>query len=325
MSHPKIQHYVPRFLLSEFTKGNKKQFYVFDKQNEKSFISNVENVAAEREFYDIESDGSRYSIEEGLSDLEDKTSKIIKMIIRNESLAELTTESKVLLSVFLSIQTTRVRNFRDSLQTTYELLEDKLTRMGADLNNIKNFDIMTEEDIKELSISMVTKSAHNFSPHLLKKGWLLIRTTKEIPFIISDNPVTLDNSLQSEGRGNIGFAVEGVEVYMPISDTLCLYLICPSYVDKLMLYYKKFKRKDFIKKIFFQPRVQMDEEIRRIYHSIIKGSAYDIDKEGVVRQNSLQIINSSRFIFSPINDFKLVKDIIKKNPRYKKGPVPDIN
>jgi len=43
----KIQHYVPQFLLKQFTSGKKPQVWVFDKTTGKKFKSHVKNVASE--------------------------------------------------------------------------------------------------------------------------------------------------------------------------------------------------------------------------------------------------------------------------------------
>jgi hypothetical protein len=46
----KVQHYVPRFLLRNFGTGKKDKLYVFDKQTERIFTTNVKNIAAESRF-----------------------------------------------------------------------------------------------------------------------------------------------------------------------------------------------------------------------------------------------------------------------------------
>lgn len=64
-----VQHYVPRFLLRNFCVGAKSQLWAYDKSTGKSFKTAVENVAGERDFYELTFGGS-LSLEEGLSRLE---------------------------------------------------------------------------------------------------------------------------------------------------------------------------------------------------------------------------------------------------------------
>ena len=80
----KIQHYVPQFLLKNFTIGKKLQVWVFDKQTGKIFKSHVKNVASENGFYNFTIKGNEYTIEPSLSDVETHASKIVKGIIRNK-------------------------------------------------------------------------------------------------------------------------------------------------------------------------------------------------------------------------------------------------
>ena len=54
ISIAKNQHYVPQFILRNFTVGDGKQIHVFDKQDEKSFRTNIRNIAAETGFYNFD-------------------------------------------------------------------------------------------------------------------------------------------------------------------------------------------------------------------------------------------------------------------------------
>ena len=74
-------------------------------------------------------------------------------------------------------------------------------------------------------IRYLTKSA---LPHILEKSWILYGTTHQHPFYVCDNPVTLYNTVkQNEFMGGEGLAVRGIEIYLPLSDTLCFGLLCP--------------------------------------------------------------------------------------------------
>jgi hypothetical protein len=52
MNKVKNQHYVSQFYLKQWT-NNKKQLFVYDKKQKKSFTSNVNVVASSRFFYDL--------------------------------------------------------------------------------------------------------------------------------------------------------------------------------------------------------------------------------------------------------------------------------
>jgi len=63
---PKIQHYVPQFILKNFCLNENNQIYVFDKKTEKVFTTNIENVAAENGFYNFKRGDFIISIEQSL-------------------------------------------------------------------------------------------------------------------------------------------------------------------------------------------------------------------------------------------------------------------
>ena len=46
--HGEQQHYVPRFLLKNFTHGKKPKIFVYDKSNDGCFHANIKNIAARR-------------------------------------------------------------------------------------------------------------------------------------------------------------------------------------------------------------------------------------------------------------------------------------
>jgi hypothetical protein len=102
----KVQHYVPEFLLRNFRADKKDQIYVFDKNTERSFRTNVRNVAAESRFYDFEFEGKTLTLETALSQLESQARPLFQRILDDDSLAVLNAEDRVLLAVFFSIFTT---------------------------------------------------------------------------------------------------------------------------------------------------------------------------------------------------------------------------
>ena len=111
-SFPKRQHYVPRFILRNFTDSKNQQVNVYDKQEEKEFKTNIINIAVEKEFYDFEFMDVKLSIELSLSQLESKATKLINCVIKEGSLTLLTEKDKRLLSLFFAIQKNRVTAHR---------------------------------------------------------------------------------------------------------------------------------------------------------------------------------------------------------------------
>ena len=89
MTHAKIQHYVPKFLLRNFGLGKKDQVWVYDKQTARSFPTNAKNVASENAFYDFEIGGETYSLESSLSKIESQAKPVVERIMDDDSVSSL--------------------------------------------------------------------------------------------------------------------------------------------------------------------------------------------------------------------------------------------
>ena len=84
------QHFVPQFILRNFA-FNKKgdQIWAFNKKTSKIFKTNIHNVAAEKGFYDVIVNGKEHSSEPVLTRLESYSGSIIRRLIREENLSNL--------------------------------------------------------------------------------------------------------------------------------------------------------------------------------------------------------------------------------------------
>ena len=65
-------------------------------------------------------------------------------------------------------------------------------------------------------------------------------------------------------------------------------------------------------------------ELRNFVVSIRRKIPIEIKPEVIENLNSLQVYNSERFVFSKENDFKLAKQMINENSRFKNGPRPEV-
>lgn len=308
------QHTVPQLLLRNFKAEKKNQIYVFDKQRGISFKTAIENVACEKGFYNITTQGTSLSIEPSLSSIEDTASNIVKKIISKERLDILTEKEKSNLSLFLAIQRLRVRNFREQWHYLIGGTKETLKSKGYDPTAFPQLQDLTDDQIKEETILFLSKSVKDFAPHYLNKSWILYKAPKSSHFYISDNPITLQNTLNRDPlRGTIGLAVPGIEIHLPLSSHLCLALLCPS-VEELM-------RSQAQKKYEVNlDTVQIAEFIKGFGGKI----PIKLTGKNVINLNSLQVIYSSRFVYSSKSDFTLVKEMINENPYLRKGSMLQI-
>jgi hypothetical protein len=316
----KNQHYVPQFILRNFTVGDGNQIFVFDKQNEKSFKTNIRNVAAESDFYNFDIDEYQFTIESGLGQLEGQTSEAFEKIIKDKSLSNLDDDDRVKIASFISVQIYRTRHFRDKLSDISKGMSERSRLYGFDPDQEGFPKPLNEKEIKDVSIKMVMRDSEELIPHILDKKWMLYETTESDPFYISDNPIVRQNRKDFGPLwGNLGLAVTGIEVYFPLTKTLSMAMLCQSYEETFQDELKKF---EFLRAVLpgFERQLPVDLEwIERHRRGYEEGAAVSMMAENVVNHNSLQVKWSSRFVFSSKNDFSLVREMIAAEPRFKNG------
>lgn len=320
ISIAKNQHYVPQFILRNFTVGGGKQIHVFDKHDEKSFKTNIRNIAAETGFYNFNIKDYEFTIEPGLCDLESSTCEAFEKIIKERAISHLDNDDMSKIAYFIAIQIYRTRYFRDKISDISKEMSDRLRLYGSGLDQVSIPKPLGKKEIKDVSIKLILKGAEELIPHLLDKKWLLYETPESDPFFISDNPVVRQNHKDfGPFWGNLGLAVTGIEVYFPLTKTLSLAMLCRSHEETFQDVFKKI---GFLKKMMpgFERQLPVDMEwIENHRKGYNEGTAIQMTAQNVINHNSLQVKWSSRYVFSSNNNFSLVREMIAADPTFKNG------
>jgi len=315
-STPKKQHYVPQFILKHFKSGKKKRIHVFDKHKKHSFPSSIRDAASENGFYNIDINNVGYTLESKLGSLETVTSKVISKIIRHESLSVLSEDDFLALCLFCSVQFIRTNKQRDAIKQQQNLANNWLKKNGYNIDQVENFKLLNDSEIKRCHIETINREAIKLSKHFYNKEILLKKSPAGIEFVISDNPITMHNHYPREGRGNLGLALDGIEAHMPISNKLGITFICPNLINEIRI---KIEKSEFLIKSGVRlPYDMLDEH--EIINSIESGNTLELKAENMEFLNSLQVIQSSRFIYCANGDFSLVIDMLKTNPECMYAP-----
>ncbi len=311
-----VQHYVPQAVLKNFC-FKKKHLWVFDKKKLLTYKSNIRNVACEKHFYDIKINGVEASLEPGLSKLETDASKVIQEIVKQESLAGIDEEERELLSFFFGAQFARTKEFRMRYSDLQQKVVNHIRLAGLEPDKIKGPHSLNEIEIQNQSVRSLSDAAYQFTPYFMNKVWLLYRTKPSNPFFTSDNPIALQNALGGGPFGNLGFGVRGIEIYFPLSSTLQLSMICSSH-EKIHRYgYQKFLRlKQFAPNLLESMSLDL-RELEIVEKALTTRKAVEILPERVMNLNSLQVVFSTRFVFSSLDNFSLVRKMVDSNPAYK--------
>jgi|SRR3972149_1443164 len=309
------QHYVPRFLLKNFAHGKKPKIFAYDKSNDKRFHTNIKNVAAENGFYDLEVEDGVLTMEPNLAHLEANTSGIIKKLIKDRNIKSLSEDEVAILALFLAVQFVRTKEHRLKFEHLGKQVAQKLHDMrGVSKENIKEL-IRSSESVPEdklFGLRSLVK-AKEFVPHFLNKAWVLLETTPKNPFFISDNPIGLHNDMDFGPYGNLGLAAKGIQIYLPISSTLCLNLLCPTLAEEFVKAYDNLKLLDQAASELADSAIKRPALARAFCDGLVNGTPIKVVEDNVTMINSLQVVYSSRFVYCESNGFELVERMIRDN------------
>lgn len=152
--------------------------------------------------------------------------------------------------------------------------------------------------------------------------WVLLETTPRNPFFISDNPIGLHNDMDFAPYGNLGLAVKGIQIYLPISSTLCLNLLCPTIAEEFIKAYDNLKRLDQVAPGLADSAMKKPVFARTFCDGLVNGTPIRVVEDNVTMINSLQVVHSSRFVYCECNVFELVERMIRDNQKHREGLKP---
>jgi hypothetical protein len=302
------QHYVPQFILRGFASG-RKQVFVLDKQTGRTFKTSTRNIAAQLGFYDIEVHGDTRSLDPLFTELEDATAIIVKAILEVRHLRLLTEDQRKTLALFVVSLMLRTDSRRRQYKHLNDVITDAILRRGGDPQNVEGFRPLTDEGARQEWILNLPRLALNLRPNLLDKTWVLYSAPSTEHYYSSDNPVVMHNTLnQNPFRGTLGLAVKGIEIYLPLSGSLCIGFLCPS-IREMIVDGERGARHLRVP-VSFKEWMQAFEE----------GTPLRLQPDNVVHHNSLQVINAERYVVSHSGRFALALEMLESHPELSHGP-----
>jgi hypothetical protein len=334
------QHYVPRMLLKNFCYKNQ-QIYAYDKWEDRSFSTNIGNIACERNFNAV----GKLDAEPFFTFLESAAKPVIDKLLKQQNLIALTSLENLILSFFIAAQYCRTKHTRETFRKINTSMAERIRAMGFDPANVEGFQELDENGIKTLSLEMI-EAIPQYASLVADKRWILLKAPETNPFYISDNPVGFHNNKTFGPYGNLGFAVQGIEIYCPLSPTLTFGMYCPSIIDEGCRLLAEHKATMNTQKVLSM--LGATQEIREKASTVVKtmntfienhptinhsieflectanGKSLHQKAENIEFANYMQVRFSNRFIYSCHNDFQLAQRIIKDHSDWKVGLMPQV-
>jgi Protein of unknown function (DUF4238) len=294
----KKHHYVPQSMLRRFSSdSDQSKIWVFDKKTLKSFSSSILDAGCENHFHTADVGGKAINFEPAFEDNDNRLAYLLDKIVRDRCLATLTPEERLVLSEVVAVQLGRTKIRRTTPREIAKQVAASAREAGFS-TGLNGPPIPTDEQLKLASlISLGDLSA--IINNLDNKRLVLIASPNEIPFWISDNPVTTWNLFP---YGEIGVAEKGIEIYMPISPELVLGFWCQSIEIKIGQWLER--------KIFGDDH----QRISAMFEGINLGNPISFGPETTNYLNELQVASSSRFLYGPTNDFTLAEKMVADDP-----------
>src|SRR5438552_1091545 len=280
----KIEHYVPRFYLSNFSifQAKKHLLNCFDKVQGKSFRVDIANIAAERRFYDEASDVNQ-SVEKTLGNYESVFNAAYERLLKFKNFRVLKKAERNAIIFFIASQEVRTREFRESLKDSITQLSKHLSRENLSEDFRKQMkEAQTDESVKSLQVDILREQVPTYAAIMAKMKWVIMENRTSSPLWTSDHPVNRVNFIDHSPYGSLGLLKTGIQIHFPLNSTLVLCLCDPV----------TFRH--------FPDRLEI------------------ADPQNVVFQNSLQVNQSTRHVFSVDDNFALAERMIKDNPELRR-------
>jgi hypothetical protein len=275
------QHYVPQFYLRNFKiHSTKESIFCFDRETFKVEQRNIRSIASAKGYYDTSIDTFHF-FEKKAGQLESEFSEVSSKILKSENLSLVGDDDRICIARFIAIQFLRVEELRRKIILGGELFGRPLLQLLAP--------DMAKEYSKLSSLDMLKRFHKTFLSHAFPRmsGFIQARqmviqiNRSTTPMWTSDNPITVWDP--DEGFIGVGYNTWHSIIYFPLSPNIALLL--------------------FNGAAYLLP----EEEL------IVN------DSNEIALQNMLQVIGSTRFVYSNLRDFEQASKMLKSNPGFS-GP-----
>ncbi|HEY0414299.1 MAG TPA: DUF4238 domain-containing protein [Allosphingosinicella sp.] len=192
----------------------------------------------------------------------------------------------------------------------------------------------TEDDLKRHHLTSIHKCLGDFARTIGEKDFLLAEAAPERSFYLGDNPVCLNNARDFGPYGNIGLAVPGIEIYLPLSSDLLLCAWCPSVLDELRRTHaegKASRRAEALAAVtagrvspaqmraLLEQMRPAEEWIETLLQNAAEGQPIESNDDNMDYYNSLQTSYAFRYIVCQNGDFGLAKKHNNEFPQFRRG------
>lgn len=334
MNAPKTQHYVPQFILRQFlADAAKEQVWVYDKHEDRGFLTSIKNVMAENRFNDFVFEDWIVSFEPIVSKIENICLPAYQRIIKTRHL-EGSPREKADLAFLIAFQLLRTKTFRQGFEDLESMIKDKVQAMGGRMEDIRGWEPPTDDTRKRSVLISIRDMLPRFAHIIAGKDYFLAEATPGRHFYLGDSPVCLNNARDFGPYGNLGLALPGIEIYLPLSSTLMLCAWCPSIMEGIRRDYAE-NRQDIPSSLLSHytsgrisaPAMKAEMEsarelwkpIKALIDAVASGTPVSSGLANMDFYNSLQTGTAYRYVVCLETDVGLARRHNREFPHLRKG------
>jgi hypothetical protein len=300
------QHWVPKLLLRKFADTDGRVFRL-DIQTDKVTKPPPRNTASSPGFNNFEIEGQIVSFEERLEKVETKAARALQAIVEARSLAGLRPKDRKRIADFVAVQSFRTEAFYKGLETN-----------------------PSRQDFGPL-FNQLWDSAFILSARIEERRWALMVIDSDEVFYLGDQPVVLQRTRDPKDGSNLGFDVDGIEAFMPLSPKCALYLPCQSVSQEIIARYgaaialHRAVRTAVLRGvaggtaelITAQNIIQRSHEL---YQAFTTGNPIKAQLPNIENLNYLQCSWAHMGVYSNRRDFAFARRVFHENPQYRGTP-----
>lgn len=303
------QHWVPKFLIRNFADTDGRVFCL-DVVTDEITKPPPKNAASDLGFYEFIMDGETVSYEDRLEKIETQAAPILKGIVSSRSLSGMNRDQRNRIANFTAAQSFRTNAFFAGLE------------FGS---SRQQFGAVFEQ---------LWRSAFLVSDEIMRRQWVLMVIENADVFYLGDQPVVLQHTENPSAGSQMGFDIEGVEAFLPVTPKCALYMPCTSISRQIISGYEsaltihtKIRWAAIRGKIVpgtDSGSLQLSQRVMRntyaLYQALTTGDAIAAAPENVENLNYLQCAWAHTAVYSNRRDFEFARRVFRETPQYRKSP-----
>jgi hypothetical protein len=237
----------------------------------------------------------------------------------------------------MAFQFLRTKAHRDRWQAleeeTVKMVEGAGGRM-QDVQGWEGWEPSTENTLKREHLTSIQGSFGEFAQIIGAKDFVLAEPAPGRSFYLGDNPVSLANSRDFGPYGNLGIALPGIEVYMPLAADLMLCAWCPSILAEISERHHRGKRDRRAEalgqvvagrlspaemKRLLEQFESLEQPHEEFLAATAEGRPVSSSSDNIDYYNGLQTTWAYRYVISRDGDFSLAQRANRENPSLRRG------